>query len=79
MIAIDYQPVALVNSKGFRGLISSLLITQQIIFSETVIPDIAKKIRGNICRNTAEGRFEFHYRCVELRHNSDALLGFTAH
>jgi len=38
MIAIDYQPVAIVDSEGFIGLISSLPITQQKIFSETVIP-----------------------------------------
>ena len=48
MIANEYQPLAIVDSKGFRRLTNSLeryQIPSIKYFSEIVIPDIAEKIR----------------------------------
>ena len=56
MIAIDYQPVSIVDHEGFKLLISTLEPKYQMpgrkYFIETVIPSIARRIRTN----TAEGR-----------------------
>ena len=52
MIAIDCQPVSIVDHEGFKALISALEPKYQKpskkYFSETVIPDIAKRIRASI-------------------------------
>ena len=85
MIAIDCQPVAIVDSEGFRGLVSTLepkyRLPSRKYFSETIIPSIAKKIRVNIESQLKESAqyLSFTTDVWSSDINSDSLLGFTAH
>ena len=58
MIAIDYQPVSIVDHEGFKSLISTLEPKYQMLsrkyFTETVIPSIARRIRTNIATQLRE-------------------------
>ena len=85
MIAIDCQPVSVVDHEGFRSLISMLEPKYQIpsrkYFSETIIPSIANRIKANIATQLKEGAeyLSFTTDAWSSDVNSDALLGFTAH
>ena len=85
MIAIDYQPVSIVDHEGFKSLISTLEPKYQMpsrkYFTETVIPSIARRIRINIATQLREGAeyLSFPTDVWSSDVNSNALLGFTAH
>ena len=52
MIAIDCQPISIVDHEGFKSLVTTLEPKYQMpsrkYFSETVIPSIARRIRVSI-------------------------------
>ena len=56
MIAIDCQPVSIVDHEGFKSLISILepkyRMPSRKYFSETIIPSIANRIRTNILQHS---------------------------
>ena len=85
MIAIDCQPVSIVDHEGFKSLVSTLEPKYQLpsrkYFSETVIPSIATKIRASIASQLRKGveYVSFTSDAWSSDVNSDALLGFTAH
>jgi len=85
MIAIDYQSVAIVDSKGFRGLTSSLEPRYQLpsikYVSETVIPtrDIVEKMKGKTQLREGAKQLNFTTDVWSSDVNSNVLLGFTAH
>ena len=85
MIAINCQPVSVIDHEGFRSLISTLEPKYQMpsrkYFSETIIPPIGNRIRANIATQLKEGAeyLSFTTDCWSSDVNSDALLGFTAH
>ena len=85
MIAIDCQPVSIVDHEGFKSLIRTLepkyRMPSRKYFSETIIPFIANKIKANIVTQLKEGAeyLSFTTDCWSSDVNSDALLGFTAH
>ena len=59
MIAIDYQPVSIVDHEGFKSLISTLEpkyhMSSRKYFTEPVIPSIANRIRTNIATQLKVG------------------------
>lgn len=85
MIAIDCQPVSIVDHKGFKSLVSTLEPKYQMpsrkYFLETIIPSIANKIKADIATQLQEGAecLSFTNDCWSSDVNSDALLSFTAH
>ena len=85
MIAIDCQPVSIVDHNGFKALVHALepkyRIPSRKYFSETVIPGIAKKIRTQIETKLQEDveYISFTTDVWSSDINSDSLLGFTAH
>ena len=85
MIAIDCQPVSIVDHEGFKSLVSTLEPKYQLpsrkYFSETVISSIATKIRASIASPLQKGveYVSFTSDVWSSDVNSDALLGFTAH
>ena len=52
MIAIDCQPISIVDHKGFKSLVTTLESKYQMFsrkyFSETVIQSIARRIKASI-------------------------------
>ena len=85
MIAIDCQPVSIIDHKGFKSLVGILEPKYQLpsrkYFSETVIPSIALRIRVNIASQLQKGAeyVSFTSDAWSSDVNSDSLLGFTAH
>ena len=85
MIAIDYQPVSIVDHEGFKSLIRTLepkyRMPSRKYFSETIIPFIANRIKANVVTQLKEGAeyLSFTTDCWSSDVNNDALLEFTAH
>ena len=85
MIAIDCQPISIVDHKGFKSLVTTLEPKYQMpsrkYFSETVIPSIARRIRVTIASQLQKSAeyVSFTTDAWSSDVKSDALLGFTAH
>ena len=85
MIAVDCQPISVVESSGFKALIHTIApkyrIPSRKYFAETVIPNIAQGIRAEVQAKLQEGAdyISFTTDVWSSDVNSDSLLGLTAH
>ena len=85
MIAIDCQPISVVDHEGCKSLVTKLEPKYQIpsrkYFSQSVISSIARRIRVSISSRLQKSAeyVSFSMDAWSSDVNSDALLGFAAH
>ena len=85
MIAVDCQPISVVENSGFKALIHALApkyrIPSRKYLAEKVIPNTAQGIRAEVQAKLQEGAdyISFTTDVWSSDVNSDSLLGLTAH
>lgn len=85
MIAVDLQPYSMVEDPGFRRLINHLEPRYQIpsrkFFTETIIPDIYKSVKGKVSEvlSDLKAGMAFTTDLWTSDANNEAFISFTVH